>query len=238
VTVVTPTIFVAYVLLIALSLFLDPKRKKVHPKGKYSILNMLLFSTFKMLFAIGFVIVIALTRRVSLSRVLGFSGFSLSWQSIGFGIIAAFGFVLIYVLWQVLASRISKKIQADEAASGMIDLLPKQWLPLVLLFLTISLEAGLLEEIFFRGIMQTNFSNFIAPLWAIVISGILFGFAHFYQGRSGVAGTSVLGIWLGVTYAATGNLLVPIVGHFFGDFACMMLGAKTIMRRKNDSKNN
>jgi membrane protease YdiL (CAAX protease family) len=162
--VMTPTIFVAYVLLIALSLFLDPKRKKVHPKGKYSILSMLLFSTFKMLFAIGFVIVITLTRRVSLSRVLGFSGLSLSWQSIGFGMIAAFGFVLIYLLRQVLASRISKKIQADEAASGMIDLLPKQWLPLVLLFLTISLEAGLLEEIFFRGIMQTDFSNFIASL--------------------------------------------------------------------------
>jgi len=236
--VTTLTIFIAYVVLIVLSLILDPKRKKTHRRRKGSILYVLLFSIFKMLFVIGIAIVVILVSGTNLSRALGFSGFSFSPQGIGFGIVAAIGFVVIYVLWQVSVPRIFKKTQSDENKSGLIDLLPKQWLPLVGIFLIISLEAGLLEEIFFRGIMQSHVDGLLATAWAVMASGVLFGIAHFYQGVSGIVATSILGVWLGVAFAVTGNILVPILGHFLGDFTCMMLGAKTITLRKNDTGHN
>jgi len=73
---------------------------------------------------------------------------------------------------------------------------------------------------------------FFAASGAVVASGVLFGIAHFYQGLAGVVGTSALGVWLGLMFALTGNLLVPILGHFLGDFGCMMLGAGRIMQTK------
>jgi len=234
-TVITLTIFIAYAGLMVLSLILDPKRKKIRSRVKGSILYMLLFSTFKMLFAIAIVIAVILASRTNLSRAVGFSGFSFSPQSIGYGVIAAIGFVVIYVLWQAFISRFSKGTQSEESASGIIDMLPRRWLPLIIVFVAISLEAGLLEEIFFRGIMQSHAADLLMASWAAVASGILFGFAHFYQGVSGIVGTSILGVWLGVAFAVTGNILVPILGHFLGDFTCMMLGAKTIMLQKNDT---
>lgn len=232
--VITLAIFIAYVVLIVLSLILDPKRRRVRPGGRRSIFRVLLFSTFKMLLVIGIIIVLSLVSRTNLSSVLGFSGFSVSWQGVGFGVIAAIGFILIYLFWQVIVSRFSKKIQSDEDKSGLIALLPRQWLPLVGIFLIISLEAGLLEEIFFRGIMQSHMEIFFASSWAAMAGGVLFGIAHFYQGPSGVTGTFALGVWLGLMFAITGNVLVPILGHFLGDFCCMMLGARHIIQPEKD----
>jgi len=231
---ITLAIFIAYVVLIVLSLILDPKRKKSLPGMRRTIFRVLLFSTCKMLFAIAIVIVACLVSKINLLCTLGFSGFSLNWQGLGFGFVAAVGFVVIYLLWQVSVLRIFKKSQSDENKSDLIDLLPKQWLPLVGVFLIISLEAGLLEEIFFRGIIQSHMDVFFATSWVAVASGVLFGIAHFYQGLAGVIGTSALGVWLGLMFAMTGNLLVPIMGHFLGDFGCMMLGARYIIQPESN----
>jgi membrane protease YdiL (CAAX protease family) len=232
--VITLAIFIAYAALIALSLILDPKKRRAQPGAKRSIFRVLLFSTCKMLLAIAIVIVACLVSRINLLCTLGFSGLLLNWQGLGFGIVAAVGFVMIYLLWQVSVSRVFKKSQADENKSDLIDLLPKQWLPLVSVFLIISLEAGLLEEIFFRGIIQPHIDVHFAASWAVIASGVLFGIAHFYQGLAGVIGTSALGVWLGFMFAMTGNLLVPILGHFLGDFCCMMLGARKIMQHESN----
>lgn len=72
---------------------------------------------------------------------------------------------------------------------------------------TISLLAGLGEEMFFRGAMQ--------PEWGWVIASLTFGACH-VGGRS----TIVLGIWAACTGALlawvailTGGLLAPILAH-------------------------
>jgi membrane protease YdiL (CAAX protease family) len=224
----------AYAILILFSLFVDPKGKKSHRWNKHSILQLLLFSTLKMLLAIGVVVITAACSRIDPSGMVGLSGLSFSWQDIAFGLIAAFGFFGIYLIWQIIKSCACKRAQSSESGSDLIGLLPKKWLPLIGVFMIISLEAGLLEEIFFRGIVQSHIAALYTTSSAVVLSGILFGVAHFYQGVSGILGTSALGIWLGMTYAVTGNLLVPVVGHYLGDFACMMLGAGKLMqyRRK------
>ncbi len=227
------SIILAYLLLILISVFLDPKRKTVCAKRKYPITYMIAFSTLKMLIAIGVVTLTASLSGVSMRSILGLSKLSFTWQQLGFGIVSAVGFVIIYVLWRSCAARFCARKQSKDGSQNMIELLPKQWLPLVMLFLVISIEAGLLEELFFRGIIQTALVNYVQVSLAVVASGFLFGIAHFYQGFSGMAGTSALGIWLAVTYAITGNLLVPVFGHFLGDFVCMLLGARTIIERKD-----
>ncbi|MBE0433170.1 CPBP family intramembrane metalloprotease [candidate division WOR-3 bacterium] len=220
----------AYVLLILISLFLDPKRRG-GTQG-YFIYKALLFSTLKMLIVIGLVVVFAILGRKELAQVLGLSGFIMNWQGLGFGVLAAVGFVAIYVFWKVIASRFkTERGETANSGSRLVESLPRHWLPLIGTFGVISLEAGLLEEIFFRGIMQSHAAGYVMQPLAVLICGFLFGIAHFYQSISGIAGTSALGIWLGVMYAVTGNLVVPVIGHFLGDFACMMLGARQIIGR-------
>jgi membrane protease YdiL (CAAX protease family) len=232
--VISLSICFSYALLILLTLYLDPKRKAGQRGQQYTMLHLLFFSSVKMLLVIGLVIATAAITGTLQDVVIGFSAVTFNWQTLGFGVIAAFGFVVIYSFWQAIVSRVAAKIRSDETTSHLVRLLPKKWLPLIGLFLLISLEAGLLEEIFFRGIIQAHGTMFLPVLWAAVLGGVLFGIAHFYQGIPGVIGTSALGVWLGITYAVGGNILVPVIGHFLGDFACMMLGARSIVEH-NDS---
>ncbi|KYK20518.1 hypothetical protein AYK25_08870 [Thermoplasmatales archaeon SM1-50] len=78
----TIAILVAYAVLFFISVFLDPKKKAIQSDKKYSIYQMLLFSTIKMLIAVAIVITVALSIRVSLIKVVGLSGSSLNWQYI------------------------------------------------------------------------------------------------------------------------------------------------------------
>ena len=230
-TKITPFILFAYAALILISLFLDPKTKCKKSKGECSIAHMLLFSTFKMFAVIGIVFVGAAFYRINLLQVIGMSGFSMNWEALGFGAVGALGFVAIYLLWQWTGTHaFTKKLQPENTRSSIIDALPKKLPQLTIIFALVSLEAGVLEEVFFRGIMQSDVSGFAGPTWAVAGSGLLFGLAHFYQGSAGIAGTSLLGIWLGMTFAATGNLFVPVLGHFLGNLSCMMLGARYILR--------
>jgi membrane protease YdiL (CAAX protease family) len=65
-------------------------------------------------------------------------------------------------------------------------------------------------------------------LLALVVVNVAFGFAHLYQGPSGVIQATVGGVLLGVLYLVTGrNLLAPILAHGIGnsiDFTVMYLG--------------
>ncbi len=229
--IISIAIVVAYLSLILISIFWDLKKKAIRSERKYSIYHMLIFATAKMVIAIAVVVAGASIAGFSGWSVLGLSNLSVSTKTVAYGLVAGVGFAAIYIVWQQIAAQLSPKRGEAESVRNIVEALPQEWLPLIRTFALISLEAGLLEEIFFRGIMQTNILHYSAPVWAIVVAGLFFGFAHFYQGVSGIVGTSLLGIWLGTTFAFTGNLFVPIIGHFLGDFTCMMLSSKQIIQR-------
>jgi hypothetical protein len=49
---------------------------------------------------------------------------------------------------------------------------------------------------------------------AIVVSSVVFGLLHMYQGLSGMIATGLTGLVLGWLYLATGrNLWAPIIAH-------------------------
>ncbi len=235
--VIIVAVFIAYGVLLFISFFFDPKRKESRQRRVYSIYRMLAFSTFKMSSAILIVVIVTLMTRYSITSILGLTGIAMQWQVIGNGLITAIGFVLLYIIWNLTAaqlfSRQSVKIAKEKE---ILQALPDQLPSLILVFGLISLEAGLLEEIFFRGIIQTNFAPYIGQSYSVLVSAILFGLGHYYQGPGGVVGTSILGVCLGLSYALTGNLLVPIIGHFLGDFGCMLLQCRQILKQKRISK--
>jgi membrane protease YdiL (CAAX protease family) len=77
-----------------------------------------------------------------------------------------------------------------------------------------SLNAGVVEELLFRLAMPALlYGAFGSSLFALIVSVLLFGGLHAYQGAGGILATVVIGAVLLALYIATGNILVPIVVH-------------------------
>lgn len=81
--------------------------------------------------------------------------------------------------------------------------------------------GGLLEEILFRGFLITRISKFINKnktndILALIITSILFGLCHLYQGWSGVISTGIIGLIFGIIFLAFNkNLWYSILTHGF-----------------------
>ena len=110
-------------------------------------------------------------------------------------------------------------------------------LPFVYLWLLV--EVGLVEEFFFRALLQSRLTAWLkSEVGAIVVMSLLFGLAHapglyFRAGRTlelvgtspswlmalgySIVVTSVAGFFLGVLWARTQNLLLVMAVHAAGD---------------------
>ena len=75
----------------------------------------------------------------------------------------------------------------------------------------------LAEEVFFRGIVQTELAKLTSGCYAghisVVIAGCLFGLAHFSGGLQYAFLSSLAGILYGYTYKITGRIEAPIITH-------------------------
>ena len=81
----------------------------------------------------------------------------------------------------------------------------------------IALLAGVGEEIFFRGLLQTGLAGW-AGLWpALLLTSILFGALHWVTPIYALL-AGLIGLYLGAFMAVSGNLIVPILVHVLYDF--------------------
>ncbi len=84
-------------------------------------------------------------------------------------------------------------------------------------FLGLSLTAGVVEEIVFRGFVLWYLATFM-PLWAaILLSSLAFGLAHSYQGLQGMWRTAAVGAVMALLFVASGSIWLPIVAHALFD---------------------
>jgi membrane protease YdiL (CAAX protease family) len=98
--------------------------------------------------------------------------------------------------------------------------------------LGISVLAGLGEELFFRGTMQSVLSGWLGWWLALLLASLLFGLLHAitftYAALAALAGL-YLGLaarytefYLGLAPRPTDNLLVPVVAHALYDFLVLL----------------
>jgi membrane protease YdiL (CAAX protease family) len=95
-------------------------------------------------------------------------------------------------------------------------------------FAALAVTAGLTEEWIWRGFgaaaLHAAWPQ--APLVASVpILALAFGWAHVYQGLSGVLATAVLGALLAWLYLRTGSLLLPMLLHVLIDLRALLVPA-------------
>jgi hypothetical protein len=97
-----------------------------------------------------------------------------------------------------------------------------------LLLLALALVfGGVLEEVIFRGFVigwGTALLGERAAIWLMLLSAVIFGLAHFYQGWLGVLTTGLVGLALGWIYLRGGRVLLPaILVHMLINFVGVTL---------------
>jgi CAAX protease family protein len=91
------------------------------------------------------------------------------------------------------------------------------------------LEAGFVEEMFFRAYLFNRLTDLfglqrVGILLALVVQAILFSLGHTYQGLPGVLDTFLAGLVIGIIYLwGKGNLWLPILVHGVIDTTAFLL---------------
>ncbi len=141
-----------------------------------------------------------------------------SWKSVAVDLAIALPF---WVLWEGVAYGthwlIDARVVTSAAAKTVDSLLPKT-LTEIVIWIVLSITAGICEELAFRGFLQRQFHALTGNIAvAVVAQGVVFGLWHSYQGWKNVVVISVLGILYGALAAWRGNLRANIITHAWGD---------------------
>ena len=95
-------------------------------------------------------------------------------------------------------------------------------------FVPLAFSAGLCEEFLYRGYAITVLATMTGSVaFGVVISTAAFGLAHAYQGRRGVLGTTIFGLYFALVFVVWGSLWPCIVGHVLQD----LVGGMMVSRR-------
>ena len=119
---------------------------------------------------------------------------------VGLGLGITIASAAVYQLWP------SYRHAADIYLNLVLK--PLMWMDLIWL----GLLPGLSEELLFRGVMLPSLG---LNMVGLLVSSLLFGVLHLsgWQQWSYVVWATIVGLILGYSAIATGNLLVPVVAH-------------------------
>jgi uncharacterized protein len=149
-------------------------------------------------------------------------------------VIATLGAALIVTLqWLNLrrmgrsASPLRRPLQA--LAERILPQSTKELIP----FLALSVTAGLCEEFLYRGFAMAALSRAGLPVGVVIlVSSVIFGLAHLYQGRPGFVSTMVLGLLFGASRAALGSLVPAVAWHMGVDLVAGIAGPRYLVQCK------
>lgn len=126
--------------------------------------------------------------------------------------------VFIYALYAMFPAFVEAHTErlgyiVQQLASG----LPFPVLVLVLAF------VGVYEEIFARGLLLDRCRKLLRGTWApVLVSSVLFGLGHLYQGWIGVGQTTLIGIVLALAVIRWGTLWPAIIAHALLDVSSIL----------------
>ncbi|MGC1547828.1 MAG: CPBP family intramembrane glutamic endopeptidase [Rhodanobacter sp.] len=99
-------------------------------------------------------------------------------------------------------------------------------------FAALAVTAGLTEELIWRGFGLGALHSVLPHAHSVLLvalAALAFGWAHLYQGYTGMLAAGVLGALLAVLYIDTGSLLWPMLVHVLLDLKALLIpvGADT-----------
>ena len=113
-------------------------------------------------------------------------------------------------------------------ASRLLPVTPLEYLP----FAALAITAGVCEEFVYRGFAMATLSRAGLPLWSVVVmSSVLFGLAHAYQGPGGILSTGLFGVALAVGRLGFGSLVPMMMWHAGLDLAAGIAAPRYLSQR-------
>jgi uncharacterized protein len=151
------------------------------------------------------------------------------------GILAAglFGAIFIGGLQWLNLRRIGKM---EGETPELLRKLANRLLPVNLLeylpYSALAVTAGVCEEFVYRGFLIAVLSRAGLPLWLVVIvSSVLFGLAHAYQGRGGIVSTGIFGVLLALGRLGFGSLVPVMMWHAGLDLAAGVAAPRYLLKQ-------
>jgi membrane protease YdiL (CAAX protease family) len=107
--------------------------------------------------------------------------------------------------------------QLDDVQRQIGSLVPRSAREVVL-WILLSLTAGICEEVVFRGYLQRQLAALTRNVWAgIVVSGFIFGCAHGYEGVRRMMLVGIYGMMFGLLAHFRRSLRPGMIAHAFHD---------------------
>ncbi|SFE64907.1 CPBP family intramembrane glutamic endopeptidase [Thermophagus xiamenensis] len=156
--------------------------------------------------------------------VIGYKKYAnLKWRDLGLGkpqnwwqpILV---FVGLYVAFQLFARYVSPEIVklGDRPNVSHLMSLKGNMQGLVIALVVVWITAAFLEELIFRGFLLNAINKLLGStkwsMWAsVVISSVIFGLIHAYQGITGILITGSVGFIFGLAFIINGRRLWPVM---------------------------
>jgi len=130
----------------------------------------------------------------------------------GAALLALFSGYLLYAWHTAKHLSDDEKAKQIQSFGDLVHLMPQNRRDLRH-FTAVSITAGIVEEIVYRGFVLWYLTQFM-PMWgAVIASSVAFGIGHSYQGAMGALRCGLIGLVFAVFYIVTGSIWLPIIGH-------------------------
>ena len=122
----------------------------------------------------------------------------------------------LWATWTLVAATWDRWLGPGQAAS-INTLLPQRGVE-ILLWVGVSISAGICEELVFRGYFQKQFEIFTHSRWAaLFLQALLFGISHGYQGIEACVKIAVYGVLFGLLSLWRRSLRPGMMAHAWTD---------------------
>jgi hypothetical protein len=159
-------------------------------------------------------------RKVPLRQLLGEHrpGVSAWLHDLGFALgYWALALLVLAMLGNVLVKMSGSHIDPQKIGDVTQKLAPVTGLEMML-FLILSISAGVCEELVFRGYLQQQFARMGQRVWVgVALSALVFGAAHGYEGVAGVLLIAAYGAMFGVLALLRRGLRTGMIAHAWHD---------------------
>jgi membrane protease YdiL (CAAX protease family) len=144
-----------------------------------------------------------------------------SWGlTVGLTAAAAAFFIISGLRLRAKSATLRQKLAGRAGALMPESLTERRWFAAVCCF------GGLFEELAFRGFLfyyLTLLFPAINGVEKVLVTSVLFGTGHLYQGKKGMLATGLAGLVMGFLYFAGGNLLLPVVSHILANLRVLLI---------------
>jgi membrane protease YdiL (CAAX protease family) len=173
--------------------------------------------------------------------VATWAGVARPWTALGFNLqlnlwfalaaaLTVLGIVVLLMQLRQVKNATQEEINGLKERFGKLSIILPQNGNELARFYGLSITAGIVEEILWRGFLIWYLGQFM-PLWvAALVSVIGFGLAHAYQGIAHLPQVTAVGAAFTGLYLLTGSIWLPIILHAAVDILQGRLAYNVIYR--------